>query len=436
MNFKSQYNYPYQNSENWLERAEAVIPLGTQTFSKSRTQFPVGASPLFAKSANGCRVWDIDDNEYIDFISGLASIILGYCDPEIDHAVRNQLEKGVIYSLPHTLEAEVAEIIVEMVPCAERVRFGKNGSDATSGAIRVARAATGRDHVAVCGYHGWQDWYIGSTSRNKGVPDAIQKLTHIFSYNNIESLQEVLQKHPGEFAAVILEPMAIFEPKDNFLQEVSELTHSHGALLIFDEIVSGFRFSNGGAQELFGVIPDLCSLGKGIANGFPLSAVTGKDQYMREMEDVFFSFTMGGETLSLAAAKAVLTKIKQKKVVNSLIEVGANIKKEVIKLINKHELNDWLEIVGHPSWTCLLFKDYDNILGMDIKTLFMQECLARGILTLGSHVLNYAHGKEESEKLYSVYNEVFPIMALAIGKRDIHTYLNCEPLKPLFNVRK
>ena len=268
------------------------------------------------------------------------------------------------------------------------------------------------------------------------MPDAIQKLTHIFSYNNIESLQEVLQKHPGEFAAVILEPMAIFEPKDNFLQEVSELTHSHGALLIFDEIVSGFRFSNGGAQELFGVIPDLCSLGKGIANGFPLSAVTGKDQYMREMEDVFFSFTMGGETLSLAAAKAVLTKIKQKKVVNSLIEVGANIKKEVIKLINKHELNDWLEIVGHPSWTCLLFKDYDNILGMDIKTLFMQECLARGILTLGSHVLNYAHGKEESEKLYSVYNEVFPIMALAIGKRDIHTYLNCEPLKPLFNVRK
>ena len=169
----------------YLARAERVIPLGSQTFSKSRTQYPYGASPYFISRGEGSRVWDLDGNEYIDFVSSLASITLGYNDPDVNRAVRKQLDSGVIFSLPHPVEAEVAELICEMVPCAEMVRFGKNGSDATSGAIRLARAFTGRDRVAVCGYHGWQDWYIGATARNAGVPQAVRNLTHPFIYNDI-----------------------------------------------------------------------------------------------------------------------------------------------------------------------------------------------------------------------------------------------------------
>ena len=251
----------YARSEAWLERAERSIPLGSQTFSKSKTQYPHGVSPYFIQRGLGSRVWDIDGNAYLDFINGLASVTLGYLDPDVTAAVQAQLQEGTIFSLAHPIEAETAEQIVEMVPCAEMVRFGKNGSDATSGAVRVARAYTGRDHVAVCGYHGWQDWYIGSTARHKGVPDAVRRLTHAFPYNDVASLEAILIEHRGNVAAVVLEPLGFTPPQDDFLERVQALAHHHGALLIFDETVSGFRVNQGGAQAHFGVTPDLATLG-------------------------------------------------------------------------------------------------------------------------------------------------------------------------------
>lgn len=287
----------YQQSEALLERALRTIPLGSQTFSKSRTQYPFGVSPYFIERGRGSHVWDVDGNEYVDMISGLCALTLGYCDPDVDAAVKAQLEDGIIFSLPHRLEMEVAEQLVSMVPCAEMVRFGKNGSDATAGAVRVARAFTGRDHVAVCGYHGWQDWYIGTTARNRGVPQATRDLSHTWAYNNIESLDAIFKAHPGQVAAVILEPMNVVEPAPGFLQAVKELTHKHGALLVFDETITGFRYANGGAQQLFGVTPDLATFGKGLANGYPVSAVAGRADVMQLMEEIFFSFTFGGETL-------------------------------------------------------------------------------------------------------------------------------------------
>ncbi len=187
----------YRHSEELLARAEKTIPLGTQTFSKSKTQFPHGVSPFYAARAQGSKLWDADGNEYIDFINSLASVTLGYNDPDVTAAVRRQLEDGVIFSLPHQIEIEVAELIVELVPCADAVRFGKNGSDATAGCIRIARAFTNRDHVAVCGYHGWQDWYIGSTARNRGVPMATRALTHRFDYNNLDFLQKAVDRTAG-----------------------------------------------------------------------------------------------------------------------------------------------------------------------------------------------------------------------------------------------
>ena len=181
-------NKKFNQSEQMLARAEISIPLGSQTFSKSKTAYPYGVSPFFIERGKGCQVWDVDGNKYTDFVSGLLSISLGYCDDDVDTAVIEQLKLGVTFSLPHRLESDVAEMIINMVPCAEMVRFGKNGSDATSAAIRLARAHTGNDHIAVCGYHGWQDWYIGSTSRDLGVPQATKALTHTFSYNDINSL--------------------------------------------------------------------------------------------------------------------------------------------------------------------------------------------------------------------------------------------------------
>jgi len=425
----------YRRSEELLARAERSIPLGTQTFSKSRTQFPLGVSPFYAARAEGSRLWDADGNEYIDFINSLASVTLGYNDPDVTSAVRAQLEQGVIFSLPAELEIQVAEQLIDMVPCAERVRFGKNGSDATAGAIRVARAFTGRERVAVCGYHGWQDWYIGSTARNKGVPAATRALTHRFTYNELESLDRLFQGHPGEFAAVILEPMNVVEPDSDFLSGVAEVTRRHGALLVFDEIITGFRFANGGAQELFGVTPELTTLGKGIANGYPLSAVVGRADVMAQMEEIFFSFTMGGETLSLAAASASLAKLKREPVVATLRRTGEAILAGTRERIARHGIGGFARTSGHPSWTFLHFSDTSNCSQWEIKSLFMQEVLSRGILSLGTHNISYAHSAADVARLMQVYDEVFPILREAVEDGAMKQLLRCKPLEPLFRVR-
>ncbi len=425
----------YKNSEALLERALRTIPLGSQTFSKSKTTLPFGVSPYFVDRAKGSRLWDVDGNEYIDFVNALACVTLGYCDPDVDAAVRKQMESGVTFSLPHRLEMEVAEILVEMIPCAEKVRFAKNGTDATSGAIRVARAHTGRDRVAVCGYHGWQDWYIGSTSRDLGVPRAVKELTHTFKYNDIASLQHVLDEHPGEFAVVILEPMNVAYPQDGFLEKVRVLTHQHGALLVFDETITGFRYANGGAQQEFGVIPDLATFGKGIANGYPLSALVGKTEYMDVVERIFFSGTFAGETLSLAAAKAVLTKLQREPVIETLKLRGQKILDGVNQLISEMGLTQIIAISGHPTWSFLQFKEAGGFTTWDIKTLFIQEVFKRGIYTLGMHNLSYAHSDADIEALLECYREVFGLIKSSVAGGTLRDRLQCEPLVPLFRVR-
>lgn len=425
----------YQRSEELLERALKTIPLGSQTFSKSKTQYPFGVSPYFIQRGLGSHVWDVDGNEYVDFISSLASVTLGYNDPDVTAAVKAQLEEGVIFSLPHPIEMQVAEKICELVPCAERVRFGKNGSDATAGAIRLARAYTNRDHVAVCGYHGWQDWYIGSTARNRGVPKATRDLTHTFAYNEIESLDALFREWPGQIAAVILEPMNVVEPKDGFLESVKELAHKHGALLVFDETITGFRYANGGAQEYFGVTPDLATFGKGLANGYPVSAVVGRADVMKLMEEIFFSFTFGGETLSLAAALATMQKLQREPVVATMHQQGKKIIERLTALIAKHNAGNILSVSGHPTWSFLLIKDATPYTQWQLKTLFMQEMLARGILTFGSHNINYSHSDSDLEKLFSAYEEVVSMLVTAVNEQSLEKMLRCQSLEPLFKVR-
>ncbi|TYO98363.1 glutamate-1-semialdehyde 2,1-aminomutase [Geothermobacter ehrlichii] len=425
----------YDCSERLLERALRSIPLGSQTFSKSMTQFPRGVSPYFLSKGQGSRVWDVDGNEYIDLINSLAAVTLGYNDPDVNEAVQMQLTEGVIFSLSHPIEMQVAETIKEMVPCAELVRFGKNGSDATAGAIRVSRAYTGRDHVAVCGYHGWQDWYIGSTTRNLGVPRATSDLTHTFMYNNIESLHEIFRQWPDQIAAVILEPMNVVEPADSFLEEVQVLAKKYGAVLVFDETITGFRFANGGAQAFFGVTPDLATFGKGLANGYPVSAVVGKAEIMKLMEEIFFSFTFGGETLSLAAALATMNKLQREPVVDTLYQKGQMILDRLKVLIQKHEIEHIVELAGHPSWSFFMLQDVAPYSMWEIKTLFMQEMIARGILTFGTHNVSYAMTDEDLTSVVTAYDEVLYIIKDAINNQKLKEFLRCEPLEPLFKVR-
>lgn len=425
----------YRQSEALLARALQSIPLASQTFSKSKTQYPFGVSPYFIEKGQGCRVWDVDGNEYIDFVSSLAAITLGYNDPDVTAAVRAQLDDGVIFSLPHRLEMEVAERLVAMVPCAEMVRFGKNGSDATAGAIRLARAYTGRERVAVCGYHGWQDWYIGSTARHRGVPQAVRDLTHSFAYNDLSALQNLLEAHPGEFAAVILEAMNVTEPAPDYLAGVHELAHQHGALCVFDETITGFRFANGGAQEYFGVTPDLATFGKGLANGYPVSAIAGRADVMRLMEEIFFSFTFGGEMLSLAAAAATLDKLRREPVTTTLAARGEQLRAGLNAVIQTHGLSEWLSCAGHPSWTFLVIQDAPGCTSWEAKTLLMQELLARGILWIGTHNLNYAHSAADIDRLLGAYDETFPLLKQAIDTGRPRDLLRCEPLQPLFKIR-
>ncbi len=425
----------YHQSEALLERALRTIPLGSQTFSKSKTQYPYGVSPYFIEHGKGCRVQDADGNEYVDFVMSLAAITLGYSDPDVTAAVRDQLNDGIIFSLPHRLEMEVAEKLRECVPCAEMTRFGKNGSDATSGAIRVARAFTGRDRVATCGYHGWQDWYIGSTARNKGVPKAVSELTHTFAYNDAEALDRLLTTHKGEFAAVILEPMNVAEPAPGYLEALRDITHRHGALLVFDETITGFRYELGGAQSRFGVTPDLATFGKGMANGYPVSAVCGKAEYMHMMEEIFFSFTFGGELLSLAAAKATMEKLQREPVIATLKSRGARIKTSLAEKIAQHGAGEFASLAGDATWSFFVLRDTPQYSAWHIKTLFLQEMFARGIITLGTHNISYAHGEADVDRLLAVYDEVLPILHDAVMNGRLEKLLRCAPLEPLFKIR-
>ncbi len=425
----------YKKSEEYLSRALKTVPLGSQTFSKSKTQLPIGISPFFASRSKGANFWDVDGNVFIDFVNSLASVTLGYCDPDVTEAVQQQLQYGTIYSISHELEFKVAEKVVEMVPCAEMVRFGKNGSDATSGAIRLARAYTQRDHVLVCGYHGWQDWYIGSTARDLGVPQGVKNLTHKFFYNDIDSLSIKLNELKDQVAAVILEPVNTTLPENDFLHKVKDLTHRHGAVLIFDETITGFRVANGGAQEYFGVTPDLSCFGKGLANGFPVSAVAGKAEIMRLMEEIFFSFTFGGETLSLAASLATLTKLQQKPVVKTLYATGEKIVKQLNTLITDHELSHVFSVSGLPVWSFFVIRDVDNVTSWQLKTLLQQEMFSNGIFMIGTHNVSYSHTDEHVDALMECYRGYFHKVKSALANNDITPLLNCEPLKPLFKIR-
>ena len=419
-----------ENSKKFLKKSEELIPACTQTFSKGPKQFVQGVAPNFVFRGEGCKIWDVDGNEFIDYTMGLGPAILGYNYPAVNEAIISQLREGITFTIPHKIEVELAEILVDIIPCAEMVRYGKNGSDATSGAIRAARAFTSREKIALCGYHGWQDWYIGTTTRNKGVPKCVSDLTFTFEYNNIESLERIFEEN--EIAAVIMEPVSTVEPKNNFLEEVKKITHENGALLIFDEVVTGFRIALGGAQEYYEVVPDLACFGKGMANGMPLSAIVGKGEIMKEFEEVFFSFTFGGETLSIAAAIATIEEIIEKKVIGHIWNVGKYLIDGTKKLISENELEEYVVIRGLPPRTVMIFRDEEGKESMEMKSLFQQECIKRGVLFTGAHNISFSHTRKVVDDTLEVYEECMKILKNVIESNTVKERLEGGVVEPIF----
>ena len=417
--------------ECW-EKAEKIIPAGTQTLSKSPTQFVYGVAPIYLKSGKGCRVYDVDGNEYIDYSMALGPIILGYSFPDTNHAIKEQLKEGIIFTLMHPLEIELSELLIKTIPCAEMVRFGKNGSDVTTGAVRTARAYTGKDMIACCGYHGWQDWYICTKSRNRGVPDFNKKLIKPFKYNDIDSLYRIFRDNKDKIAGVIMEPVGVVEPENCFLEKVKELTHKNKALLIFDEVITGFRVSLGGAQEYFKVTPDLACFGKAMANGMPISSLVGKRKYMKVLDDVFFSFTFGGETLSINAAIATIKYIEKNKVIKHIWEMGAILKDGYNRLSKEYGVEKFTECIGLPPRTVITFKDNKGKESLLMKSYFQQECIGRKILFSAAHMPSFSHRKRDVDYTLKVYRDVMRLFANTVRRDDLKDRIRGKVISPVF----
>ena len=424
----------FTKSNKLFSKVKKQIPLASQTFSKSYIQLPINNAPLFITHGKGCYLWDVDGNQYIDFMMGLHSIILGYCDKDVNDAIKEQLEEGINFSLASTLEKELAEILIDIIPSAEMVRFGKNGTDANTGAIRLAREVTKKSKIISCGYHGWNDWYISSTSFDNGIPKVLKKFILPTIYNDIDHLYKIIKENKDEVAAIIMEPMNSVFPKDDFLKKVRDICFKNNILLIFDEIITGFRFSIGGAQEVFDVVPDLTTIGKGMGNGMPISAIVGKAQYMDKMDKIFFSSTFGGESLSLKGSIATIKKIKRYNVPKKLYNSGIYLEKGVNKILKKFGLDDSISFEGHPCWKIMSIKDKFGLKSNLIKTLLIKGLISNGILINSSHNLSYSHEKKDLDYVISVYNDVIQKLKETLESKSSDILF--PPIQPIFTPRK
>ncbi|BDQ01843.1 aminotransferase class III-fold pyridoxal phosphate-dependent enzyme [Ignavibacterium sp.] len=430
---KVEFNKDYPvitKSDEYYKIALELIPAQTQTLAKGPGQNIKGVAPKYLKRGKGSHVWDVDGNEYIDYTMAVGPLSLGYAYDKVDDAIREQLKDGITFSLMHPLEVEVAQLINKVVPNAESIRYSKVGADVTSAAVRLARAYTGRNKVLCCGYHGWHDWYIAVTDRNKGIPQSIQDLSYTFNYNDIQSVIDSIDE---DTACVILEPFVFDEPKDNFLHKLRDICTENGTVLIFDEMWTGFRVAVGGAQEYFGVKADLACFSKAVANGMPISILTGKKEIMQLLEkDVFFFTTFGGEALSLAAVKATVTEIIEKNVPAYLAKQGRKLKDGYNAIANKLGM-DYTKCSGFDCRTIITFDaEKSGCNPLEMKSLVQQEMIKRGILWGGFHNMSFSHTDEDIEYTLKAYEDVLPILKKAVEEKNVKAYLRGESVEPVF----
>lgn len=421
------------NSEKLKQKAQKLIPALSQTFSKAPYSYVEGVYPTYVSKGKGSHIFDVDGNKYIDYVLGLGPIILGYNYPKVNKAIISQLRNGISFSIPHKLEVEVSEKLSSIIPGAEMVRFAKTGSDAGTAAVRAARAFTKRDNIAYCGTGGvWHDWFTVMSNRNQGIPTNLAKMIKKFNYNDLESLKIILEGWSDSVAAIYLEPITLQFPKNNFIKNVKKLAHKHGAVLIFDEVVTGFRYANGGAQEYLSVQADLVALGKGMANGMPLAAIVGKQEYMEKFNDIFYSTTYGGETLSLAACSAVIDEMKEKPVVKHFWKLGNHFSSEFNKIAHELDLNMTLE--GTPLRSVIVCRDDKNNPSLELKSLFYQETIKRGILFgPGAIMYSFSHSMQDITETLKVCEKSMRILKEAISKKQVSKFLRGNPIKPVLS---
>ncbi|MFA6541273.1 MAG: aminotransferase class III-fold pyridoxal phosphate-dependent enzyme [Bacteroidota bacterium] len=428
---KVEFNEHYPSiteSDKLYARALRLIPSCTQTLAKGPGQYVKGVAPKYLVRGKGSHVWDADGNEFIDYTMGVGPLSLGYSYPAVDEAIKKQLEHGITFSLMHPLEVEVAELIRETVPNAEAVRFSKTGADVTTAAVRLARAFTGRSKVLCCGYHGWHDWYIGVTDRNRGIPRQVQDLTHTFNYNDIDSVIDSIDENT---ACVILEPIVFEAPKENFLHKLKDVCEQHGTILIFDEMWTGFRLAVGGAQEYFGVKADLACFSKAVANGMPISILAGREDIMQLLEkDVFFFTTFGGEALSLAAAKATIQELRDRKVPRYLAAQGAKIKNGYNDIARRLKM----EYTRCSGFECRTIVTFDASAGnpLELKSFMQQELIKCGILWSGFHNISFSHTDHDIDYTLTAYSEVLAKLKRAVDADSVKQLLRGEAVEPVF----
>lgn len=429
---KVQLNQDYPTiteSENIHARAQGLIPAFAQTLAKGPTQYVDGVAPKYLRRAKGARVWDVDGNEYLDYNMAIGPISLGYGYEPVDAAIRAQLEDGIVFPLIHPLEVEVAELVREVIPNAESVRYAKAGAEVTSAAVRLSRAYTGRDKVLCCGYHGWHDWYIGITARSFGVPQAVKDLVNTFSYNDMESVMAALDE---DTACVILEPMTFDFPNDDFLHKLKAACEANGTLLIFDEMWTGFRWALGGAQEFFGVTADLACYSKAIANGMPIAVLAGRADVMSLLDEhVFFFTTFGGETLSLAAAGATIRELRDKDVTADLARKGRKLMEGYNDIATELGIRDVTHCKGHPARGLIVFDDKDGQ-SLLMKSLVQQELIKRGILWSGFHNMCYSHTEADLDYTLEAYSQVLVELKSGLENGDVEQRLRGTPVQPVF----
>lgn len=409
----------YKTSNQLLEEAKQVTPLGAQTYSKSYRYFTEGEAPLYIERGKGNKVWDVDGNQFIDFIAALGPITIGYSDERVNSAIREQLDKGIVFSQPASISVVLAKKLVEIIPCAEMVRFVKNGSDATTAAVKLARAYTDREMVLACGYHGMQDWYIGASENNKGVPKSVGKMTKMFMYNDKDSVRTLLKEYGNNVAAIILEPFQQNGPEDDFLEFLKEEASAYGCVLIFDEVKSGFWFALGGYSEVSNVTPDMATFGKGMANGMPISVVAGKREIVEliETEKVFVSTTFGGEALSMAAALETINILEQEGTYEHIWKTGAKLMEGFQNLVEKFGFEEFIHVKGAAPYCGLEFNDYNGFYYLNLLSVYQHRMIEEGILTLGMNHINLAHSEEDVEKFISATKKAF---------EDIESYINSD----------
>ncbi len=429
----------FDKSDMLQKRAHALIPGGAHVYAKGDDQYPVVA-PGFIERGKGCHVWDVDGNEFIEYGMGLRSVSLGHGYTSVVEAAHRQMLLGTNFSRPSPLEAECAEILASFIPSAEMIKFAKNGSDATTAAVKLARAFTGRDIVAVCGdqpFFSVDDWFIGSTALSAGVPQAARNLTVKFQYNNLESLERLFSEFPGRLACVILEAEASVAPAPGFLEGLQYVVRKNGAVFILDEMITGFRWHLGGAQSYYNLRPDLSTFGKAIANGFSVAALVGRRDLMElgglhhDKHRVFLlSTTHGAETHALAAAIETMRVYQDDSVIDHLYSRGERLRKGIERSIKNWNLEGYFALLGKEPNLIYATRDENKKPSQAFRTLFLQETIKRGLL-MPSLVVSFSHSDLDIDRTIGAIDEALAVYRKAM-EEGVGKYLQGRAVKPVF----